>query len=417
MYDVVICLIFFLDVIVWFCCQIYVVQIGGVIVGGGKLVVVQLMINIDMFDVVFSVKQVVELWCVGLEMVWLIVNIVEVVVVILCIVDKLVMMGIDVLLIGDFYYNGYQLFIVELVCVEVLVKYCINLGNVGFGKKKDLQFVQLIEFVICYNKLVCIGVNWGLLDQVLVVRLMDENSLCEQFWDVGCVLCEVLICLVLDLVEQVVEFGLLCDCIVLLVKVSGVQELIVVYCDLVQCLDFVLYLGLIEVGIGSKGIVVLLVVLSVLLQEGIGDIICILLILELGQLCMQEVIVVQELLQIIGQCVFMLLVMVCLGCGCIIFEFFQELVKVVQNYVCEKMLLWKIYYLGVENMILVVMGCIVNGLGELCYVNIGIFLLGIGEMLVVLVFVDGEKKVILCGDNIVQEFVVLIDDYVEYKYV
>lgn len=216
---------------------------------------------------------------------------------------------------------------------------------------------------------------------------------------------------------MVVELGLLCDCIVFLVKVSGVQELIVVYCDLVQCLDFVLYLGLIEVGIGSKGIVVFLVVLVVLLQEGIGDIICILFIFELGQLCIVEVIVVQELLQIIGQCVFMLLVIVCLGCGCIIFEFFQELVKVVQNYVCGKMLEWKVSYLGVENMILVVMGCIVNGLGELCYVNIGILLLGIGEILVVLVFVDGEKMVILCGDNIVQDFVVLIDDYVEWIYV
>lgn len=68
---------------------------------------------------------------------------------------------------------------------------------------------------------------------------------------------------------------------------------------------------------------------------------------------------------------------------------------------CGKMLEWKVSYLGVENMILVVMGCIVNGLGELCYVNIGILLLGIGEILVVLVFVDGEKMVILCGDNIV----------------
>lgn len=136
------------------------------------------MINIDIVDVVVSVKQVVELWWVGLEMVWLMVNNFELVVVILCIVEKLWMMGIDVFLIGDFYYNGYQLLIQELVCVEVLVKYCINLGNVGFGKKKDIQFVQLIEFVICYDKLVCIGVNWGLLDQLLVVCLMDENSQC-----------------------------------------------------------------------------------------------------------------------------------------------------------------------------------------------------------------------------------------------
>jgi (E)-4-hydroxy-3-methylbut-2-enyl-diphosphate synthase len=63
------------------------------------------------------------------------------------------------------------------------------------------------------------------------------------------------------------------------------------------------------------------------------------------------------------------------------------------------------------------MGCIVNGPGESRHANIGISLPGTGETPAAPVFVDGEKTVTLRGDNIAQEFVALIDEYVERKYV
>lgn len=79
--------------------------------------------------------------------------------------------------------------------------------------------------------------------------------------------------------------------------------------------------------------------------------------------------------------------------------------------------LWKIQHPGAENMTLAVMGCVVNGPGESRHANIGISLPGTGEAPSAPVFVDGEKKVTLRGENIAQEFVALIDDYVERTYV
>ncbi len=333
------------------------------------------------------------------------------------IVDKLAMMGIDVPLIGDFHYNGHQLLTAEPACAEALAKYRINPGNVGFGKKKDLQFAQLIEFAIRYNKPVRIGANWGSLDQALAAKLMDENNHREQPWDAGRVLREALIRSALDSAEQAVEIGLPRDRIILSAKVSGVQELIAVYRDLAQRSDFALHLGLTEAGIGSKGIVASAAALSVLLQEGIGDTIRISLTPEPGQSRTQEVIVAQELLQTTGQRAFTPLVTACPGCGRTTSEFFQELAKVVQNHVREKMPVWKVQHPGAENMTLAVMGCIVNGPGESRHANIGISLPGTGETPAAPVFVDGEKKVTLRGDNIAQEFVALIDQYVEQKYV
>jgi (E)-4-hydroxy-3-methylbut-2-enyl-diphosphate synthase len=72
---------------------------------------------------------------------------------------------------------------------------------------------------------------------------------------------------------------------------------------------------------------------------------------------------------------------------------------------------------GAENMTLAVMGCIVNGPGESRHANIGISLPGTGETPAAPVFVDGEKTVTLRGDNIAQDFVALIDAYVERTYV
>lgn len=349
------------DATAWPRRQTHAVQIGGVTVGGGKPVVVQSMTNTDTSDVASSVKQVAELWRAGSEMVRLTVNTVEAAAAIPRIVDKLAMMGIDVPLIGDFHYNGHQLLTAEPACAEALAKYRINPGNVGFGKKKDLQFAQLIEFAIRYNKPVRIGANWGSLDQALAARLMDENSHREQPWDAGRVLREALIRSALDSAEQAVELGLPRDRIVLSAKVSGVQELIAVYRDLAQRSDFALHLGLTEAGIGSKGIVASSAALSVLLQEGIGDTIRISLTPEPGQSRTQEVIVAQELLQTTGQRAFTPLVTACPGCGRTTSEFFQELAKVVQNHVREKMPLWKIQHPGAENMTLAVMGCIEIG--------------------------------------------------------
>ncbi|MBD9477819.1 flavodoxin-dependent (E)-4-hydroxy-3-methylbut-2-enyl-diphosphate synthase [Pseudoxanthomonas sp. PXM02] len=392
------------------------VQIGNATVGGGRPVVVQSMTNTDTADVASSVKQVAELWRAGSEMVRLTVNNPESAAAIPRIREKLEMMGISVPLIGDFHYNGHQLLAGEPACAEALAKYRINPGNVGFGKKKDTQFAQLIEFAIRYGKPVRIGANWGSLDQALAAQLMDENHTRDVPWDAGRVLREALIRSAVDSGERAVELGLPRDRIVLSAKVSGVQELIAVYRDMASRTDFALHLGLTEAGIGSKGIVASAAALSVLLQEGIGDTIRISLTPEPGQSRTQEVIVAQELLQTTGLRAFTPMVTACPGCGRTTSEFFQELAKVVQEHVRGKMPEWKVTHPGAETMTLAVMGCVVNGPGESRHANIGISLPGTGEAPAAPVFVDGEKKVTLRGENIAHEFVALIDDYVESKY-
>ncbi|MBZ3926214.1 flavodoxin-dependent (E)-4-hydroxy-3-methylbut-2-enyl-diphosphate synthase, partial [Xanthomonas citri] len=393
------------------------VKIGSVTVGGGHPVVVQSMTNTDTADIAGSVKQVADLWRAGSEMVRLTVNNAESAAAIPRIVDKLRMMGIEVPLIGDFHYNGHQLLAAEPACAEALAKYRINPGNVGFGKKKDLQFGQLIEFAIKYGKPVRIGANWGSLDQSLAAQLMDENSQRDTPWDAGRVLREALIRSAVDSAERAVELGLPRERIILSAKVSGVQELIAVYRDMASRCDFALHLGLTEAGIGSKGIVASAAALSVLLQEGIGDTIRISLTPEPGQSRTQEVVVAQELLQTTGQRAFTPMVTACPGCGRTTSEFFQELAGVVQNHVRAKMPEWKISNPGAENMTLAVMGCVVNGPGESRHANIGISLPGTGEAPSAPVFIDGEKSVTLRGENIAYEFIELIDQYVERTYV
>ena len=392
------------------------VVIGGVKVGGDAPIVVQSMTNTDTADVASTVKQVAALWRAGSELVRVTVNNADSAAALPRIVEKLEMMGVRVPIIGDFHYNGHTLLANEPACAQALAKYRINPGNVGFGKKRDIQFAQMIEFAMQYDKPVRIGVNWGSLDQSLATRLMDENALRAEPWDAGRVLREALIRSALDSAQRAVELGLSAERIILSAKVSGVQELIAVYRDLAARSDFALHLGLTEAGIGSKGMVASSAALGVLLQEGIGDTIRISLTPEPGGARTQEVIVAQELLQTMGLRAFTPMVTACPGCGRTTSEFFQELAQVVQEHVRARMPEWKITHPGAENMTLAVMGCIVNGPGESRHANIGISLPGTGEAPSAPVFVDGEKTVTLRGANIAHEFVALIDGYVDQRY-
>jgi (E)-4-hydroxy-3-methylbut-2-enyl-diphosphate synthase len=392
------------------------VTVGGVQVGGNAPVVVQSMTNTDTADVASTTKQVAELWRAGSELVRVTVNTPEAAAAVPRIVEKLAMMGVNVPIIGDFHYNGHQLLTQEPACAEALAKYRINPGNVGFGKKKDTQFATLIEFAIRYGKPVRIGANWGSLDQALAAQLMDENHKLAEPLDAAEVLREALIRSALDSAARAVELGLSADRIVLSAKVSGVQELIAVYRELARRGDYALHLGLTEAGIGSKGIVASCAALGVLLQEGIGDTIRISLTPEPGQSRTTEVIVAQELLQTMGLRAFTPMVTACPGCGRTTSSFFQELAKKVQEHVRAKMPEWKVTHPGAENLTLAVMGCVVNGPGESRHANIGISLPGTGEAPSAPVFEDGEKTVTLRGENIANEFVALIDSYVERRY-
>ncbi|GAP64728.1 4-hydroxy-3-methylbut-2-en-1-yl diphosphatesynthase [Mizugakiibacter sediminis] len=393
------------------------VRVGQVRVGGDAPVVVQSMTNTDTADVVATAKQVAELARAGSELVRITVNTPEAAAAVPRIRERLDMMGVDVPLVGDFHYNGHQLLAQEPACAETLAKYRINPGNVGFGKKKDAQFAAIIDIALRHAKPVRIGANWGSLDQAMVAALMDENHARAEPWDAAHVAREALIRSALDSARRAEELGMPRERIILSCKVSGVQELIAVYRDLAARCDYALHLGLTEAGMGSKGIVASTAALAVLLQEGIGDTIRISLTPEPGESRTREVVVAQELLQTMGLRAFTPLVTACPGCGRTTSTLFQELAKTVQEHVRAKMPEWRVKYDGVENLTLAVMGCVVNGPGESKHADIGISLPGTGEAPAAPVFIDGQKAQTLRGDNIAQEFVAIVEDYVARKYV
>ena len=164
-------------------------------------------------------------------------------------------MNCNVPLIGDFHYNGHRLLTDNPACAEALAKYRINPGNVGFGRKKDEQFAQMVELACKYDKPVRIGVNWGSLDQNLLARIMDENSKRAEPLDATAIMRHAMVTSALESAAKAEEVGLAGEKIILSCKVSSVQDLIAIYRELSKRADYALHLGLTEAGMGSKGIV------------------------------------------------------------------------------------------------------------------------------------------------------------------
>ncbi len=392
------------------------VKVGSVMIGGGAPVVVQSMTNTDTADAESTAKQVQQLAAAGSELVRITVDTEKSASQVASIREKLDAMGCHVPLVGDFHYNGHTLLEKYPDCAEALAKYRINPGNVGFGRKKENQFAVMIEKAIQYNKPIRIGVNWGSLDQQLLTQMMDDNASLADPHDADDVMKEALIVSALNSAEKAEEIGLARDQIVLSCKVSGVQKLISVYRDLAARCDYAVHLGLTEAGMGSKGIVASTAGMAILLQEGIGDTIRVSLTPEPDGDRTNEVIVAQEMLQTMGLRSFTPLVTACPGCGRTTSTVFQELANSIQAYVRSQMPIWREKYIGVEEMNLAVMGCVVNGPGESKHADIGISLPGTGETPTAPVFIDGKKAMTLRGDNIAEEFRVIVDEYIEGHY-
>src|SRR5678810_182683 len=380
--------------------------VGGVRVGSDAPIVVQSMTNTDTADIASTVKQVADLARAGSELVRVTVNNDEAAAAVPKIVEELDKLGVRVPLIGDCHYNGHLLLTKYPACAEALAKYRINPGNVSVGRKNDDNFRTMIEVAVENQKPVRIGVNWGSLDQALLTRMMDENSLLPEPKDAREVTMEAMVVSALNSAALAEKYGLRPDQIILSAKVSGVQDLVDVYRSLASRCNYPLHLGLTEAGMGAKGIVASSAGLSILLQEGIGDTIRVSLTPAPGGDRAEEVRVAQQILQSLGIRSFTPQVTACPGCGRTTSTFFQEMAEQIQSYLREQMPSWKGRYVGVEEMKLAVMGCVVNGPGESKHANIGISLPGTFEEPVAPVYVDGKLKCTLRGDRIVEEFLV-----------
>ncbi len=387
-----------------------------VTVGGDAPVRIQSMTNTDTVDAIGTAIQVKELAIAGSEMVRITVNTPEAAQAVPYVREQLDRMGIDVPLVGDFHYNGHRLLTDYPACAEALSKYRINPGNVGKGDKHDRQFGQMIDVAMRWNKPVRIGVNWGSLDQELLANLMDLNSARTAPWDAKQVMYEALITSALDSARLAEEMGMRHNQIILSCKVSGVQDLISVYRELAKRCDHALHLGLTEAGMGTKGTVASATALSILLQEGIGDTIRVSLTPQPGEARTQEVVIAAEILQALGLRSFVPSVTACPGCGRTTSTTFQELAKQIDDFLRAQMPVWRKQYPGVEELRVAVMGCIVNGPGESKHADIGISLPGSGEAPAAPVFIDGEKRLTLRGDNIAQEFQVIVENYIETRF-
>ena len=385
-------------------------------IGGNSPIRVQSMTNTDTVDAIATAIQVKELALAGSELVRITVNTPEAAAAVPYVREQLDRMNIDVPLVGDFHYNGHRLLKDFPACAEALSKYRINPGNVGRGEKKDLQFGQMIETAIRWNKPVRIGVNWGSLDQDLLARLMDENSHRVQPWSAQKIMYEALITSAVDSAYFAENIGIDKNNIILSCKVSGVQDLISVYRELSRRCDYSLHLGLTEAGMGTKGTVASAAALSILLQEGIGDTIRVSLTPLPAESRTQEVVVASEILQALGLRLFSPSVTACPGCGRTTSTTFQELAKQIDDYLRLEMPMWKFKYPGVEALKVAVMGCIVNGPGESKHADIGISLPGTGESPVAPVFIDGEKAMTLRGENIIENFQEVVENYVHKRF-
>jgi (E)-4-hydroxy-3-methylbut-2-enyl-diphosphate synthase len=392
------------------------VKVGHIQLGNAGPVIVQSMTNTDTADVDKTVEQIKLLADSGSEMVRVTVNNDESAAAIPHIVDRLLSDGYEVPIIGDFHYNGHKLLKKHDDCAKYLAKYRINPGNVGHGKRRDTQFTDMIEVACKYDKPVRIGVNWGSLDQQLLASLLTRNANLADPLALAQINRRAVIESALNSAKMATDIGMAENKIIISCKMSHVQDLVSVYQTLAQQSNYALHLGLTEAGMGDQGIIASTAALAILLNQGIGDTIRVSLTPEPGASRDREVKVAQKILQALDLRAFTPTVVACPGCGRTTSEYFQVLAKKIQHQLDTSMPEWKHKYPGVESMNVAVMGCVVNGPGESKHANIGISLPGTGEQPVAPVYEDGKKTVTLKGDNIANEFMSMVNDYVISHY-
>lgn len=373
------------------------------------------MTNTDTADAAATAAQVAALADAGSQLVRITVNNDEAARAVPEISSRLNDMGITVPLIGDFHYNGHLLLANYPETARSLAKYRINPGNVG-SKRRDENFSIIARIAAENARAVRIGVNWGSLDQDLLTRMMNENAEKAEPLSARDVYMEAMLESALRSAELAEECGIPHNAIIISAKVSGVQDLVEVYRRLAVRCDYPLHLGLTEAGMGSKGIIASTAALSILLSEGIGDTIRVSLTPKPNGDRTEEVQVAQQILQSLELRRFNPQVTACPGCGRTTSTFFQHMAEDIQAYMRDQMPVWRTRYPGVSDLKVAVMGCVVNGPGESKHANIGISLPGTFEEPKAPVYVDGKLMVTLKGENIVPEFLQILEDYVARTY-
>ncbi len=392
------------------------VEVGQIKIGSNHPIVIQSMTNTPTDMIESTVDQAIELIKAGSELVRITVNDDKAAEAIPEIIKRIVDQGYNTPIIGDFHYNGHELLKRHAKCAEKLSKYRINPGNLGRGKNHDDNFATIIKTAIEYNKPVRIGVNWGSIDQELLTALMNKNSRLRNPLSDKEVICEAMIESALRSSDFARQLGLPRDKIILSVKMSDLQDMVNVNYRLSKKCDYPLHIGLTEAGVDIQGIASSAAALAILIQQGIGDTIRVSLTPDLHQSRAREVEVCKHLLQSMGIRFFEPKVTSCPGCGRTNSDFFLYLSQCITDYIKNKIPEWQAQYKGIEKLNIAVMGCVVNGPGESRHANIGISLPGQTEEPVAPVYIEGKKERILSGNNIKDEFIEILEEYIKNKY-
>ena len=232
------------------------VNVGNIGIGGDNPIRIQSMTNTPTQDADATAKQIMDLADAGSEIARITVmdnSNAEAVPKIKSILEK---EKYAVPLIGDFHFNGHLLLARYPEMAQILDKYRINPGNVGFGDKRDPNFKAIIEKALDNRKPVRIGVNFGSIDQKVYMKLMDENSKKpgKEQKDSEELAAEAMVISALESARLAREYGMPENRIILSAKVSRMAPMVRAYQEIASKTRYPLHLGLTEAGLGTKGI-------------------------------------------------------------------------------------------------------------------------------------------------------------------
>ena len=335
------------------------VKVGDITIGGGNPVVVQSMINEDTLDIDGSVAAIRRLHEIGCEIVRVTVPSMAHAKALAEIKQKLAQTYQTVPLVADVHHNGMK---IALEVAKHVDKVRINPGLYVFEKPKSdrteytpTEFAEIgdkiretLEPLVIslrdQGKAMRIGVNHGSLSERMLFTYGDTPE---------------------GMVESALEFIRICESldfynIVLSLKASRVPVMLAAYKLMVQRMnelgmEYPLHLGVTEAGDGEYGRIKSTAGIGTLLAQGIGDTIRV----SLTEAPEKEIPVCYSILQALGLRKTMVEYVACPSCGRTLFNLEEVLHKVREA---------TNHLTGLD---IAVMGCIVNGPGEMADADYG----------------------------------------------
>ena len=233
------------------------VKAGNVLIGGGNPIVVQTMCNTHTSDIESSVNQCVRLYEAGAQMIRLTVPSLVQVESLKEIKERLRAAGIDTPLVADVHFSSE----IAIAAAAVVEKVRINPGNFHRDHEKAReQFARLVEVCKNHGTAIRVGLNHGSLGE-RITNLYGNTPLAMKE-------------AVMEWLEMCIENDFYN--VVVSLKASNTTVMVEAYRLLAKAMQergvvFPLHLGVTEAGNGDSGRIKSAVGISALLSEGIGD--------------------------------------------------------------------------------------------------------------------------------------------------